>query len=262
MSGTTWFIREYECANGITDKTKFPAPWEERPCRPGSRQYERGVRRAEKGATEAKHELARELNNNFRAGVDHMLTPTYDAAGWDRLVMRAGSPDAPDAVWVAADREIHNWVKRVQNACKKAGVVFRYAFVTSDLDGKTLDPVRVHHHVVLNAEAAEIAKAKWTAGDARLTLLRGGKHGDLSPVAEYMIRQARQVVPGRARYSPSRNLVKPKPSRLRRVRNPEAELRVPKGCELIYRSEGVPGRPQLLRYHRPPKEGPEDGEDA
>ena len=42
---------------------------------------------------------------------------------------------------------------------------FRYIAVTSDMDEKTGKSVRVHHHVIVNAEAAEIARKKWKGGE-------------------------------------------------------------------------------------------------
>ena len=246
---TEWFTREYRCANGICVKTKFPAGGELKSARPGTREYKRQVKRAEKNAMEAKHNAALQLNNSFRAKRDHMLGFDYSDEGLAALVTKAGTDDR-DAVYLAADREIHNWVRRVARACEKRGVPFRYFFVTSDMDGDTGEEKRVHHHLVVNAEAADICREKWTLGGVWDRKLRGGRCGDLTPVAEYMIDQVRQIVPGKARYSASRNLEPPKVMPLRRVRNPEAELRVPKGAKLIYRSEAYAGRPQYLRYAR------------
>ena len=49
------------------------------------------------------------------------------------------------------------------NLAKALGIPFRYIPFTSDLDGKTGEVVRVHHHIIVNAEAAEIALEKWSA---------------------------------------------------------------------------------------------------
>lgn len=199
---------------------------------------------------EAKHELAKLLNENFRAAVDYHMVQTYSSEGYDRLVMRAGTDDE-DAIYFAAKAECKNFIRRCRRACKKAGIEFRYAFVTSDRDGDTLEPVRVHHHLVVNAEAAAICIEKWMEGEVRKPKeLYGDKYGDLTALAEYMIAQVRYF-PGEKRYTPSRNLRKVEPGALIKARNPEAELRVPKGCKLIYRSENYVGRPQYVRYYRP-----------
>ena len=72
----------------------------------------------------------------------------------------------PEETWKQADHQLELWLKRTRRACRAAGVPFRYIAITSDMDGKTGEYVRVHHHAVVNAEAAEIALGKWTAGEA------------------------------------------------------------------------------------------------
>ncbi len=276
MEKTEWYIREYKCANGVCVKTKFPATRDDG-IRIGSRRYQRELRRAEKNATEAKHEAARSLNNNFLAGVDKYLGMDYDDKAMARLCRRIGIPEedipaflhaaleekneaARMALYLSADKEFENFIDRARRACAAAGVEFRYFWVTSDLDGHSLQPVRVHHHMVANKEAAEICAAKWNAGETWDKKLYGAHHGDLTELAEYMISQVRSI-PGKKRYHPSRTLKKPKPTKPIKARNPAAELRVPKGCELIWRSENYAGRPQQLRYYRPSGSGTRGGED-
>ena len=58
MAQVDWFIREKRCANGVCIKTKFPGNGEQKKAKPGTRRYDRAIRRAERGATEARHELA------------------------------------------------------------------------------------------------------------------------------------------------------------------------------------------------------------
>lgn len=248
MKEIDWFISEYRCANGVCVKTKFPAKGDES-ARPGTRRYERSVRRAEKGAYEARHELARKLNENFRAGQDVYLGMDYSTAGMERLICRAGT-DERDPVYLSAAQEVRNYIRRCKRACDAEGVELRYVYVTSDLDGKTFEEVRVHHHMVVNREAAEICVRKWSAGGIWSKTLYGQKHGDLTHLADYMIGQVRSIE-GTKRYTPSRNLRSVRPYTTRKARNPEAELRVPKGCEYIWRSESYAGRPQHLRYYRP-----------
>ncbi len=245
-----WYIREYRCRNGICENTKFPvfAPGT---VREGSRRHTRAVDRAEKQAVEAARELARLLNNNFATGRDCYLTLDYSGTGIDRLIMRAGTDDA-DELYLSAEREAENFAKRLRRACKAAGVEMRYAYVTSDMDGETFAPARIHHHLVINAEAASLAEKCWTAGGAMAKVLYGD-HGDLTVLAEYMIGQVRAVMPGRHRYHPSRTLDRPEPYKTIEARNPEAPLMVPKGCEFVFRSETHAGRAQTLRYYRPPE---------
>jgi hypothetical protein len=153
----------------------------------------------------------------------------------------------------AKKHALDNYIRRCRRACKKAGVEFRYFIVTSDMDGKSFDPVRVHHHMVVNQEAAAICCEKWKDGGTYADPLYG-ECGDLTPLAEYMINQVRYF-PNEKRYTPSRNLCKPKVTPVRKCKNPDAPLQVPKGCIYIHRSESYAGRPQRLRYYRPPKMG-------
>ena len=250
-----WYIREYRCANGICVKTKFPGR-EDSAARPGTREYDREIRRAERGSKDSKRELALKLNSNFRAGRDAYLGFDYSDEAYDRLVARAGT-DERDAVYAEAQREMVNFIRRARRECEKAGIELRYAYVTSDLDGKTLGEVRVHHHMVVNKEAAAICAEKWNSGGVWSRKLYGARHGDLSDLAEYMVGQVRYAKDEK-RYTPSRNLRKAEALNPRKAKNSEAELRVPKSCELIWRSEAYVGRPQLVRYFRPGAENEEE----
>lgn len=251
-----WFIREWRYANGVCVKTKFPAPGSF-DARPGTREYRRQARRAEKNNADAMHELAAALNMNFRAGRDAHLLLTYDEAGMDMLVARAGT-DEPDELLRAAKREMKNFIRRLSRRCAAAGVVLKYVIIASDRNGQTGEPERVHHHLVINEAAAPFASEKWPYGETMDRRLYAQHYGDLTDLAEYLIAQTR-VVETEKRYMPSRNLDKPRPKPARVARNPEAELRVPAGCRLIHRSESNPGRPQRLRYWRPDAE---EGDDA
>jgi len=247
-----WYIREYRCSNGVCVKTKFPANGDAAP-RAGTKSFERDERRAEKGATEARHDMALIANENFAAGRDCYLGLDYSDAALEELVMHAGT-DERDELYLAAKKWcLKNYLKRCRRACAAAGVELKYLAVTSDMDGRTGEAVRVHHHMIVNREAAEICRSKWYAGGARLSTLYAAHHGDLTELVEYMINQVRYF-PDEKRYSPSRNLRRPWVSPPRRSRNPMAELQVPRGCVLIHRYEGHAGRPQRVRYWRPPRE--------
>ena len=255
-----WYIRTYLCDNGVEDKTKFPVPEGEIPRKNGNRKRESTLRRAEKGATEARTEVARLLNCNFLAKRDYCMTLEYGRKAYSSLLAKAGRNR--DNLWLQADHQAELFIRRVQRECRKRGIEFRYLYVTSDRDGKdSARAVRVHHHIVVNAEAIEICRKKWTAGDAWANVLYGGRGGDLGDLAAYLIGQVRHF-PGKSRYSPSRNLKKARPMDAVRARNPEADLTVPKGCVKIWAAEHRAGRPQHIRYWRPPgvaREGEDDG---
>lgn len=243
-----WYIREYRMKNGICEKTKFPVQVEGEPAARASREYKRCIRRAEKNATEAKNTAARSVNNNFRAGLDMTDLLTYSDEGLERLIMKAGT-DEEDAILLAARHEMALCIERARYACKKDGVELKYCAWTSDRDGKTGGPVRVHHHVIVNREGAEYILRAWKLGEAKSKRLYSANHGDLTDYVEYLMEQSRQIGTEK-RYMPSRNLEAPVATRPRLAKNPTAELRLPKGAAFIWRSEGHSGRPQKLRYYR------------
>lgn len=275
MDRVEWRIREWQMNNGICEKVKFAVVLDGA-VRTGTRSYMRAVNRAEKNSREAARELARILNDNFVAGTDIHLTLTYDEPAIRKLAGRAGIPeDGVDGflssvlgkgesreqednrllLYMAAEREFENWTKRCRRACGKAGVQLKYAGVTSDRerDKRTgeIGPARLHHHVVVNREAAELCTRAWNGGTADSKALYGPR-GDLTDLAEYLIAQVR-TIPGKKRYHPSRTLSHPEPVMDVPAKNPDAPLRVPAGCEFIWRSESRAGRPQVIRYYRPPE---------
>lgn len=242
-----WYITTYRCSNGVEEKTKYAVP--DPSPREGERKRERAIRRAEKGASEAKHEVTRLLNENFRAGRDYHITLEFDKAGYQKLRERAGSQRHDDLL-LSADREAVNFIRRVQRECHKAGVELRYLYVVSDKNGKTLAWARPHVHLVVCREAMEICLRKWTAGRARESVLYGGRGGDLGDLAFYLIQQTRYIR-NRKKYTPSRNLRKALRLPPVKSKNPEAELRTPVGCVKIWQAESRGGRAQHLRYWRP-----------
>lgn len=263
-----WRIREWQMRNGVCEKVKFPVILDGS-VREGTRKHVRSIRAAEKNALDAAREFARLVNNNFEADGDCYLTQDYSQKALEKLVRRLGIPESDIeaflhsvliehdeenmlALYLSAEREMANYTKRLRRACKKAGIELRYAYVTSDMDGKSFKPERIHHHLIVNREAAEIAAQCWTAGGSKPRTLWSDSQGDLSELAEYMIRQVR-LIPGRHRYHPSRTLEKPEPLPSYPARNPDAPLRVPDGCKLIWRSESYSGRAQTIRYYRPPE---------
>ncbi len=274
MVRVEWRIREWQMRNGVCEKVKFAVTLDGA-VRTGTRSYMRAVDRAEKNRREAAREMARILNDNFEAGSDVHLLLTYDEASVRKLVRRVGVPeqdierflfsvrsegetreqeDNRLLLYMAAEQEFRNWTKRCRRACGKAGVQLKYAGITSDRERDkrtgTTGPARLHHHVVVNRETAELCARAWRGGAADKKVLYG-PHGDLSELAEYMIDQVR-TIPGMKRYHPSRTLTQPEPID-RPAQNPDAPLRVPEGCEFIWRSESRPGRPQVIRYYRPPE---------
>ena len=157
-----------------------------------------------------------------------------------------------DRLFKAAQQNLVNFVRRVQRGNKENEEDFRYIGVTADIDGKTGEAVRIHHHFICNESLKELCKKKWRGFVMEKTLYT--IHGDFSPLAEYLIRQVR-TVPGTKRYVPSRNLRQPYSTPpILVTRYGDSEMRVPKGCEELYRSPYQRGRSQYLRYRRPQRE--------
>lgn len=147
----------------------------------------------------------------------------------------------------AAERELRLVLRRVKRELEKEGIPMRYVAITSDMDGSTGETVRIHHHLVVPAQAREAFRRKWAAlGGVDWSPLE--EQDDYTAIAEYFIRQVRHV-PDEKKYIPSRNLIRPQPRD--RIAASGAELRVPRGGALLYRNEFRPGQPQYIRYVLP-----------
>lgn len=251
-----WYISTRVCDNGIEYKTKYPMPQSRGRALSGERKR-RAVRRAEKSAASSALELGQTLNCNFQVSRDCYVTLSYSKTGMEILHSIADAlPDGlskRDALYEAAERfAADRFLKRLRRACRKAGVELRYAYVTSDMDAHTKRARRVHHHMVINAEALPLAQQCWREGGFAHGRLYSHHRGDLQELADYMIGQVRRR-PGKSSYHPSRNLAAPIRTEPVRALHPMAELQVPRGCEKIWRSESMAGRPQHVRYWRPPE---------
>ena len=223
-----WAIRTIK-AGLVGEKIKYFVPGK-KPTR-SDRKLKAEIRKQEQNDKNAVRRLARALNENYRAGRDILLTLDYAIAPESRK---------------EAEHILRLWLERVRRSCKKKGVLLRYVAVSSDMDAKTGEIVRWHHHVVINAEAAELAKEKWTAGGTNREKLYGK---DLTPLAEYLLVQVRREVPNEKKYIPSRNMKQPQITD--RIVRGESLLSVPRGGMELYRGVHIPGRPQYVRYLLP-----------
>lgn len=246
MKQTTWYIRKYICDNGIEYKTKFPVREDLSEIK-SARKKAQAVARAERGASEASHELGRLLNCNFRVGQDYYMGLDYSDEGIKKLESRSGD----ELLILAAKKEYENFLRRVKRKAEKAGVEVKAAAVISISNPRTGEAVRVHHHLVCNAAAAPLLAECWTAGESWSKQLRSNFGVDLQELADYMIAQAARVGADK-RYTHTRNLVRAIVSRSVKAKRPDAELIVPRGCTEIWRGEFKKGRPQHIRYYRPP----------
>ena len=152
-----------------------------------------------------------------------------------------------DAVRNAAEKMLVNCIRRVKRELEKDGIELKYVTVTADVDGKTGEAVRVHHHLVINREARDAFVRKWQdkgLGGVAWSPLE--KQDDYLEIAKYILAQARKTREGENKYTSSRNLVRPRPKD--RVATSSSEVRVPKGCRLLHRQEFKPGKAQYIRY--------------
>ena len=284
MANGYWMIRTYE-SGPVGEKIKYWIPGQ-KPTK-SERRMKQDLKKARQNKEQAERHLARLINANFTFG-DLFVGLDYSQSAYgEKLMPRAEQIKAKrkkngqaeedaDAEWYecvrqAAEHELENYILRVQRACKKKGIEVKYIAVTSDMDGETGEMVRVHHHLLINREAALIAKQKWNLGKTEekkaeeanaeaaqklggtggkkqykcVDTKKLGKQPDYTPIAVYLMQQVRHI-PDAKKYKPSRNLVRPQPKD--RVALSDAELRLPKGCAMLYRSSYAPGMSQYIRY--------------
>lgn len=257
--GVVWYRRKIVCRNGVEEVSKYPVAVSRRET------ASRTARRDGRSMDSAERTAARLLNNNFDAHRDLHLGLEYSGDGMKLLTERVEklAREHPEAkrenlIVRAAKKEAENWVRRVQRALGKE-IQFRYLLVTSDMDGETGEPVRIHHHVIVNAEAREACVKKWQRMGFVKEMELYTVNMDFTPLAAYLMKQVRYI-PDEKRYTPSRNLVQPvieEPVPV--TRYIDSELKVPAGCIALHRNPYTRGAAQYLRYYRPPERRRESG---
>ena len=266
-----WVIRTYQ-SGAIGEKTKYWVSGE-RPSR-SKRVVSAEVNRLEKNETLAVRSAARVLNANFKQG-DIFLGLDYSEEGLKKvrgekqetipqslrdssLCTREPLKGAETVegtreayvdeyeryeVYLRAEHQMKLCLRRVKRECEKRGIELKYFAATSDVSSKTGEPVRVHHHLVINREALEVFEEKWKLGGVHHSVL--DNNPDRTAIAEYIIKQVRKIKDARS-YVTSRNLIRPVPKD--RIAVNDSELRVPAKAVILHRGEFKPGRPQYVRY--------------
>lgn len=249
-----WVIRTIKSGR-VGEKTKFWVPGK-RPEKSG-RSTRSEIKKQEQNEYACVKTLARLINANFREG-DLLIGLDYNADGYEKVVKRAketvGDAEQDEAQWMdavrnAAEQELRNCLKRVRRELQKEGKELTYVAITADMDGKTGESVRVHHHLVVPPWAKQVFLDKWEKygmGGVSWTPLR--EQEDYLPIAEYFMNQVRRV-PDAKKYIPSRNLIRPVPKD--RIAISDAELLPPRGGKLLFRASYKPGQPQYIRYILP-----------
>lgn len=251
-----WVIRTYT-AGDIGEKIKYWVPGK-KPSR-SQRRIKSDIRKQQQNENDATKRVARIINENFRGG-DIFDALTYSDSSLDMLCMGMplflGIEEELDWIYRRAEHELELFIRRCRNACKKAGVEFKYIAITSDMDGETGDPVRIHHHIVANREVKAIIRELWTHGAIEKNAVWHEK--DHFGLAKYLMDQVRRI-PDAKKYKRSRNLTIPEPKD--RIALGGKEVQAPRGAKMLYRGAFIPGRPQYIRYVLPRKEKPGGGTD-
>lgn len=249
-----WVVRTYR-AGCVGEKIKF---WVPESAARNQRKARAELRKQEQNESSAVRRLARLINANFTQG-DYMIYLTYSDEGLSKLMaMNSGEfvgiteaacdeGEEQNKLRRAAEHQLQLYLRRVKHRAARlnpdAPVPVAWVAVTSDMDGKTGECVRVHHHLIVKREALELFAKCWSLGRVDWKPLR--QQEDYTPVAEYLLEQVRRV-PDEKKYASSRNLVRVEPRD--RIVYSGAELRSPKGTVLLQRTEYKPGKPQYIRY--------------
>lgn len=236
-----WVIRTYRSGQ-VGEKIKYWVPG----AKPSSseRRIRSEIKKQQSNEASAEKHAARIINENFTRH-DALITLSYSDKGLGKICEGIDASDE-NQIFHAAHHQLRLWLRRVRRACKDAEIEVKTLAVTADVDGKTGEAVRVHHHIVISEAAVEIAIGKWTLGGHHWEKLYDNV--DQTALAAYLLRQVRRL-PDEKKYIPSRNLSIPQPQD--RIAKGGAEISVPKGGQLLHRSEFSPGQPQYIRYILP-----------
>lgn len=253
-------IRTYE-AGDVGEKTKFFVPGKRPENGKLSRRQKNAVKKQEQNEYSSQKALARLINANFRAG-DLFLGLDYSDAGLEKIltwgrehgltVDSKNEGERQDAIWESAAHALDNALRRVKRKLEKQEIELKAIYCTSDMDGKTGEIVRVHHHLIVNAGTQDAFLSAWEKyglGSVSWTPLWENQI-DRTPIAEYIIRQVRRI-PDAKKFRSTRNLARPVPTN--RIVNTDNELLVPRGGKLIFRQEyqGSKAEQQEIFHYQP-----------
>lgn len=241
-----WVIRTYK-AGRIGEKIKYWVPGK-RPSR-SLRRIKSDIKKQQQNESDAIKHVARLINENFLGG-DAFDALTYSDDALDKLVGKLPPIKDPEermaALYKLAEHELELYIRRCRNACKKAGIEFKYIAITSDMDGETGERVRIHHHIIANREVRGIIRELWLHGTIEKDAV--WHEDDHFGLAKYLMDQVRRI-PDAKKYKRSRNLIVPEPKD--RIALGGKEVQPPRGASMIYRGAFIPGRPQYIRYILP-----------
>lgn len=231
--------RTYRSANGVVEKTRYLVGSNAK-----RQKKRRGVttqRKQEANFNGTCKRLARILNCNFTADRGRLLGLDYDGPSAEKI-LRAEDPRKE------AEKEARLFIRRLK---RKLGKEICWVLVTSDLDGDTGEPVRIHHHIAVQLPdrvSYDAILSCWHHGGVDVKTM--WSEDDYTGLARYLLRQTRRT-PDAKKYSVSRNMALPEITEREILTT--SRIRPPKGAkvrEQYYDEEGVG---QYIRYTTPPK---------
>ena len=246
-----WVVRTYKCGPAFEERYKYWLPGQ---CAPKSkRRLKTEIRKTAANERQAARKLNRLIHANFEDGKDLLIGLDYGAEAHAELEKKrtgnwANEAEKMNEIRKAADHELELAIRRASRQCKKTDAPVKYIAVTSDMDGKTGEAVRIHHHIIASAEFGEALAKTWRAGGTSKEKL--WREPDHTGLAAYLMDQVRKI-PDAKKYKPSRGLIQPEARD--RVAKDGREVQPPKGAVLLYRAPYTMGRAQYIRYTRPRK---------
>ena len=262
--------RKYISRNGVVERTRYAVGDNAAP-RGKRKKGNTGFRKQEANFNGAVRQAARIMNCNFSASGGYWCTLSYDQGGLRKLLGKAGvaereylelieagcgAPETPadggeadaeerldeeaaamlDRVDAAAEHALRLWLRRVK---RKLGCAVKAFGVTAEIDGKTGEITRIHHHISVQItaehdrlEAMAALQAAWSAGQADIRTLR--EMPDYTPTAVYMLRQVRRRE-HEQKYFATRGMERPEISEREILGN--NEIKAPPGANVLERAE-------------------------
>lgn len=219
-----WMIQEIISGN-VHEMSKYWAP--EQTKKRSKKKATTTPRKRDENDRAASRVLARLINCNFSHG-DLWLSAGYSEAGFGALCAKYAITDLTDIdkIKEASDHELDLFLRRMEREAKKNGTEFLCIALSSDMNGKTGEIVRPHHHIIMPRASYELCAKHWHYGDVDYQLLRN--QDDYTSLAVYLCKQVRRK-PAAHRWKTKGKLKKPVFLPERETHKKE-ELRAPKGA--------------------------------
>lgn len=209
MKGGFWMIRTIKSGK-VIEKSQFYVG-EKKP-RARRRKGSSTLAKKDSNLRLAERRLAQTINCNFAAG-DLFITLTYDEEHMQAL--------GEDPV-KGAEAAFGLFLRRLGRELGKIAIKPAFVWITADKDQDTLEPVRLHHHLIIKRAGFEVKRSGAKLEDVKIggrkleEIWRQGicyaeelaEQDDYLPLAVYMVRQAVNA-PDAKKWHPARGLAKP-----------------------------------------------------